>query len=315
MYESHYINPIKMLVQLAPTLYGREGLVTDRIAGFDLDGTLIRTIRGIYPKDSNDWAFLPGSIEALQFYQSQGYSICIFTNQKYAGNKLTIAIARINNVLTALLAQNINPWIMAATADDIYRKPNISMWLTVAQYFPSLDKRYCFYVGDAAGRPEDFSDSDRVFARDIGISFYLPEQIFPAAQIAQPTGPTMYLFVGMPGSGKSTYYQQHFPTLVHANRDTLKTQKKVEDTIRAALSTGRSVVVDATNPTVEGRKELIDIARQYQASVLIVYFVTDGHGRNKLRPSPVPNVAYNMYYSRLVEPTPDIDGVPVVQVR
>ena len=35
-----------------------------------------------------------------------------------------------------------------------------------------------FYVGDAAGRKKDFSDSDLKFAENIGITFYTPEEYF-----------------------------------------------------------------------------------------------------------------------------------------
>ncbi len=35
-----------------------------------------------------------------------------------------------------------------------------------------------FYCGDAAGRPNDFSDSDKAFADTIGVPFKLPEEFF-----------------------------------------------------------------------------------------------------------------------------------------
>ena len=38
-----------------------------------------------------------------------------------------------------------------------------------------------FFVGDAAGRKGDFSDSDRVFAANAGLAFYVPEQAFGEA--------------------------------------------------------------------------------------------------------------------------------------
>ena len=41
---------------------------------------------------------------------------------------------------------------------------------------PDLDR--CFYVGDAAGRPGDHSDSDRAFARAVGVKFLTPEAFF-----------------------------------------------------------------------------------------------------------------------------------------
>ena len=42
--------------------------------------------------------------------------------------------------------------------------------------------KYTFYCGDAAGRIGDFSDSDKEFAKNAGIPFITPEEIFPATQ-------------------------------------------------------------------------------------------------------------------------------------
>ena len=48
---------------------------------------------------------------------------------------------------------------------------------------------------------------------------------------------------------------------------------------------------------------------------MILYFVNDGHGRNKLRANPVPTIAYSMYYKNLVEPSEAVDGVPVMEIE
>jgi hypothetical protein len=37
------------------------------------------------------------------------------------------------------------------------------------------DKNTSFFVGDAAGRPNDYSSSDRKWALNIGIPFFTPE--------------------------------------------------------------------------------------------------------------------------------------------
>lgn len=179
-----------------------------------------------------------------------------------------------------------------------------------------VDKTISLYVGDAAGRPQDHSSDDRSFANNIGLPFYVPEDVFPNDTIAIPNTQTMFIFVGMPGSGKTSYYQQYLEPKgwVHANQDILKTQSKMLNTVRSALASGKSVAVDATNPGLDKRREYVMLAAQYQIPTLIIYFVSDGYGRNKLRPNPVPTIAYNIYFKNLVEPTEELDLVPVVQL-
>ena len=43
---------------------------------------------------------------------------------------------------------------------------------------PPPDLALSFFVGDAAGRPGDHGDGDRVFAAAVGLRFYLPEEAF-----------------------------------------------------------------------------------------------------------------------------------------
>ena len=287
------------------------------IVAFDLDWTLIRTVRGRFPKDEDDWAFLPNRLSSLKAYQDAGNTLVIFTNQGYKGAKLTIAINRINKVIAALTAAGIQPWVFAATGEgSAYRKPNIGMWQVFVQYFPDWDKVSSFYVGDAAGRPTDFSANDRDFAANVRIPFYTPEEIFPQNTVTIPDTRTMFIFVGMPGSGKTTYYQKNLAPKgwIHVNQDTLKTQPKMIKAVRDGLASGKSVAVDATNPSVDKRREYIMLAVEYQIPTMIVYFVGNGYEGNKLRPHPVPDIAYNMYYKNLVEPNPTLDYVPVVEL-
>lgn len=307
-----------MLEQIAPGLHYSPGLIkSNRVAAFDLDWTIVRNIRGKFPKDVNDWAFLPNRISTLKAYHDAGYTLVIFTNQGYKGGLLPIMIQRINNIIRSLHQESIIPLVFAATGpDSIYRKPNPNMWTILQQYVPGIDITNSLFVGDAAGRPQDHSADDLGFARNNGLTFYTPEQIFPNNQVVIPDTQAMFIFVGMPGSGKSTYYQQNLQPRgwVHANQDTLKTAAAVLSTVRTALASGQSVAVDATNPGAGKRREYIDLAIQYQVPTMILYFVRDGHPWNAMRPNPVPNIAYNMYYKNLIEPTPEIDRVPVVQL-
>jgi len=73
---------------------------------------------------------------------------------------------------------------LAATHSDQYRKPATSTWEYFLKKFTKtgkIDVKKSFYCGDAAGRPKegdkkkDFSDTDRKFAINIGLPFFVPE--------------------------------------------------------------------------------------------------------------------------------------------
>lgn len=55
------------------------------------------------------------------------------------------------------------------------------------------------------------------------------------------------VFVGSPGSGKSSFFRGHMDGYVHVNNDTLKTKKKCLNVAEAALKEGKSCVIDNTN--------------------------------------------------------------------
>lgn len=308
-----------MLTQLNNDIYYSVGSISSNttVAAFDLDNTVVRTIKGQFPKDEHDWKFLPNRLSTLLAWQNNA-TIVIFTNQGYKGVKLTTALNRINNILTILRNNGITPWCFVATGPNSpYRKPSNNMWNLFKQHVTSIDMKGSFYCGDAGGRSADHSADDSEFATVVGLPFYTPEQIFPRTEVTIPNTQTMFIFVGMPGAGKSTFYQQQLAArgYILAQQDLLKTPAKVKAVVQQALANGQSVAVDGTNPSVEKRRELLDLAVQYHVPTMILYFVTDGHGRNKLRTNPVPTIAYSMYYKNLVEPSEATDGVPVVEIE
>ena len=190
------------------------------VAGFDLDWTLVRTMRGKFPKDVDDITLLPNRISVLKELGSRGFTIVIFTNQKSTNeNKVQFNLERVTNGIRLLEEVGIKVIAFMSVSDDTFRKPQAGMWSVLKQM---ISVKSGFYCGDAAGRPQDFSDSDRKFAENIGIKFYLTEELFPRVerisevervgevekvnQIELPSSKSMVILMGMPGSGKSTYY-------------------------------------------------------------------------------------------------------------
>ena len=125
--------------------------------------------------------------------------------------------------------------------------------------------------------------------------------------------PELVVFVGVQAAGKTTYYHDNFAaTHVHVSKDLMKSARDKESRQRAqiagALSEGRSVVVDNTNPTVYDRAPLIAIGREHGARVIAYYFeapVRMAVARNQQREGKarVPNVAIFATQKRLVPPT------------
>jgi len=145
-----------------------------KIAAFDLDDTLITTETGKFRKHENDIVIMPNRQLVLQKYIDNNYTIVIFTNQLAKSEKQKLLnYNRINNAIKLL---NLPVMVFMSTAKDEYRKPNTGMWNKMRELLPNLKE--AFFVGNAAGRPEDHSDSDLKFAKNAGIAFYLPEQFF-----------------------------------------------------------------------------------------------------------------------------------------
>ncbi|KAK9455356.1 polynucleotide kinase 3 phosphatase-domain-containing protein, partial [Dipodascopsis uninucleata] len=102
-----------------------------------------------------------------------------------------------------LQALELPCYVIAATGKDEFRKPNSGMWNMIRSVHEihhqlhgaassteksermdnhgvhiELDTQNSIFVGDAAGRKSDFSDSDIMFAKNLNIQFVTPEEYF-----------------------------------------------------------------------------------------------------------------------------------------
>lgn len=185
-----------------------------KIAGFDLDGTLIETKSGnTFSRGPNDWKWWGKNpkavVDRLKKYRNDGYLIVVFTNQgaviAKGGSKSYINLTnKLNNIEEdfrlklddddgdkdvglLVFASPKRPAKGAKLSSEethrLMRKPEVGMW----RYFESLlklrgsfliDYENSIYIGDAAGRDSDFLDSDLKFAEKLGIQFKTPEDVF-----------------------------------------------------------------------------------------------------------------------------------------
>ena len=123
----------------------------------------------------------------------------------------------------------------------------------------------------------------------------------------------LVIFIGLQASGKSTFFRGRFAAtheliskdLFPNNRNRNRRQ---EERIGAALSAGRPVVVDNTNPTVEDRRTLVRQGREHGAKIVGYYFESTAREcieRNRLRAgkAKVPDVAIYAAAKKLVDPS------------
>lgn len=122
---------------------------------------------------------------------------------------------------------------------------------------------------------------------------------------------SLVILIGLPASGKSTYFRQHFAaTHVHVSKDVLPRGARQETLIDAALKAGKSVVVDNTNPSPDARAPLIALGRRHGARIVGYFFEIDVKTalvRNRQREGKarVPDVALFVTRKKLLPPSYD----------
>nr|WP_042194421.1 ATP-binding protein [Kibdelosporangium sp. MJ126-NF4]CEL21308.1 polynucleotide kinase 3-phosphatase-like [Kibdelosporangium sp. MJ126-NF4]CTQ96125.1 polynucleotide kinase 3-phosphatase-like [Kibdelosporangium sp. MJ126-NF4] len=119
------------------------------------------------------------------------------------------------------------------------------------------------------------------------------------------------ILIGLQASGKTTFYRRHLAkTHDHVSKDNFpnarKPQKRQLRLIEEALSEGRGVAVDNTNPAPAEWAPLIATARAFAATVTAYWFPVDVEAsiaRNAARANPVPDVGLFTTLGRLRRPT------------
>jgi len=98
----------------------------------------------------------------------------------------------------------------------------------------------------------------------------------------------MLLFVGIQGTGKTTFYRERFfETHVRVSRDMLRTRHRQNLLVAACLAAKQPFVVDDTNVTKARRAEHIAAAKSAGFRVIGFYFrspLGDALRRNRERP-------------------------------
>jgi bifunctional polynucleotide phosphatase/kinase len=122
-----------------------------------------------FPVDSWDWKWWHSSVPVeLKQLHANGYTLAIVSNQadpKIPGVHKKRFKDFKQKAVDVFNQLGLPMYLYAATEHDVYRKPRIGMWTALIQDLGvpegQIDIEESIFVGDAAGRKGDHSDSDR----------------------------------------------------------------------------------------------------------------------------------------------------------
>ncbi|CAH0489130.1 unnamed protein product [Peronospora farinosa] len=314
-----------------------------KIAGFDLDGTLIVT--------------------------KSGKKVCKGSKRLEVNGvaKGHITTAQVQNKLETIVKQLSLPMLVfLATENDVMRKPRLGAWKELANVLSTkgeeaIDKEASFYCGDAAGRPKiagrskDFAASDYKFALNAGIRFFTPEALFlntkqrihtrpdswelgfdpksialnesaepllkPASAQVVKEEQEVIVLVGPPASGKSFFANTYLSSYVLVSQDELRTAATCKKKFLEAIAQKKSVVVDNTNRDPRARKEWVALAKEKNLPIRCFEMDVDkplsmhlNTFRSLTQQKRIPDVAIHGFYKNFVPPTVKEGFTEVVKV-
>jgi predicted kinase len=117
------------------------------------------------------------------------------------------------------------------------------------------------------------------------------------------------IFVGIQGSGKSTFYKEHFfNSHIRVSLDLLNTRRKEQKLLDYCFATHSRFTVDNTNPTQQDRAVYIAQAKQAKYEVVGYYFsvgIQTALARNSLRSGKarIPEVGIKACAKKLERPS------------
>lgn len=145
----------------------------------DLDGTLIDTLSGkTFPSGIWDMRFRMGVWESIRRHSPK--CILIATNQGGIERGFVNEdnfVSKMNYISAALKEYTgcdevIYRYCPTNDKGDMGRKPNPGMYISLFKSIESLcSKEDCLAIGDASGKPGQFSDSDKVAAERFGCRY------------------------------------------------------------------------------------------------------------------------------------------------
>jgi DNA 3'-phosphatase len=155
-----------------------------KVLFIDLDSTLIKTVSGkTFPEDITDFRIQLPVLDKIIEKLPNLKRFFIVTNQ--GGLKSDDAkwnfkakLYAIEDICESYLGNNLNNFygsdsMYCSSMDktDPCRKPNTAMLESLFEKWEVESKDECIMIGDASGKPGDFSDSDKKCAENFGIDY------------------------------------------------------------------------------------------------------------------------------------------------
>lgn len=261
---------------------------SEKIAAFDFDNSVIKQ------KDGATTVIYGAKSKFMKLIK-ENYKIVFFTQQSASKFNLEKFKEKIKDIKKLL---EIDFQIIGCYGNGYSKKPSIGLWKLLEQNNGSvkINLNESFYVGDAVGRNNDINDYDTKFALNIGIKYYTPDEYFDSCKVKinVPEHPLnlvinnlqemdysffdqcqkkLVILVGPPSCGKTTWCKQNkFKNYAIIDQDTYKIKSKVIHLITSLLLENKSVIINKRNELEKDRKEFIDIAKEHNATPVIVLF-------------------------------------------
>lgn len=145
-------------------------MAKDKTLLMDLDHTIVRPLGSRrFPKDENDWEFMPGILDKLKEYADAGYRMFIVSNQAGIERGFTTAELfkmKANNIMKLLneAGGDFQNCAFCPSMDETNpcRKPNTGMFKLLDQHY-HIDVSKTMMVGDM--------ESDQKFAENLGAKY------------------------------------------------------------------------------------------------------------------------------------------------
>ena len=152
---------------------------TKKVLFIDLDGTLIKTISGkTFPEDITDFRIQLPVLNKIKEKMPNLVGLFVVTNQGGIGKFVSdhdfdTKILSITNFSTSYLLCEVGDYMYCPSNDnnDLLRKPNVGMLEAMCESWYFSNKQEMLMIGDASGKPGDFSDSDKKCAENFGIDY------------------------------------------------------------------------------------------------------------------------------------------------